>query len=64
MSLDLDLATRLTADVDQIIKESVESLALGLPYEKYQQACGFIEAMRQVRNGLIPSALKELQERR
>jgi hypothetical protein len=63
MSLDLDFATKLKAELDQIIKEGVEGLTGGLTYDKYQQACGFIEAMRQVRDGLIPKALEELQRR-
>lgn len=64
MSLDLDLAEKLKADLDQIIKEAVEGLAGGLPYDQYQQACGMIEAYRQVRNALIPRNLEELQKRR
>jgi hypothetical protein len=63
MSLDLDFATKLKAELDQIIKEGVEGLTAGLTYDKYQQACGFIEAMRQVRDGLIPKTLEELQRR-
>lgn len=63
MSLDLDLAALMNAELDAIIKDSVESLTSGLSYDKYQQACGYIEAMRQMRNGVIPKILDELQRR-
>lgn len=61
--IDSELAEKLNAELDAIIKDGIESLASGLPFEKYQQACGMIEAYRQVRNVLIPRTLEELQKR-
>lgn len=59
---DLSLAEKLTAELDQIVLEAKETLVTGLPFEKYQQACGMIEAFNQVRNGLIPRLVEELQK--
>jgi len=61
--VDSELAEKLVEEIDQIVKDGTESLASGYSYEKYQQSCGFIEAMRQVRHALIPRILEELQKR-
>lgn len=63
MSVDTDLAAKLVEDLDKIITDAKESLITGLPYEKYQQACGMIEAYQQLRHVLIPQALAEIQRR-
>lgn len=63
MSVDTDLAAKLVEDLDKIITDAKESLPSGLPYDQYQQACGMIEAYKQVRFTLIPQALDEIQRR-
>lgn len=60
---DTELAAALQAELDGIIRDAKESLITGLPFEKYQQACGMIEAFGQVRNMLIPRLLDELERR-
>jgi len=62
--LDTDLAAKLTEDLDKIIADAINGLAAGLPYDQYQQACGMIEAFKQVRFSLIPQTLSDLQTRR
>lgn len=59
---DLSLAEKLDAELAQIVADAKETLVTGLPYDKYQQACGMIEAYSQVRNGIIPRLVEELQK--
>lgn len=63
MSVDTDLATACLTELDRVIKEATESLANGLPYDQYQQACGMIVAYKQVRYSLIPETLEAIQRR-
>lgn len=59
--VDSQLASALIEELDGIIRDAKESLTSGFPFEKYQQACGMIEAYSQVRNTLIPRILQEMQ---
>lgn len=63
LRVDTELATTLTADLSAIIRDAKDSLVTGLPYDKYQQACGMIEAYSQVRDMLIPRAIEAMQRR-
>ena len=62
MSVDLKLAEMLKERLDEIENNAVSKLPVGLPYDKYQQSCGYIEAIRQVRDQLLPE-LADLQPR-
>lgn len=64
MSVDTDLAEKLVAELDKTIADATQGLAAGLPYDQYQQACGMIEAYKQVRFALIPQSVSEIQNRR
>lgn len=61
MSVDLKLAELLREELDKIERDSVTQLPVGLPYDKYQQSCGYIEAIRQVRDVLLPELSEQLQ---
>jgi len=61
VSVDLKLAELLTEQLNKIEADAVSKLPVGLPFEKYQQSCGYIEAIRQVRDQLIPEIANELQ---
>jgi hypothetical protein len=61
VSVDLKLAERLKEELDKIDRDAVTQLPVGLPFEKYQQSCGYIEAIRQIRDQLIPEIVAELQ---
>lgn len=61
MSVDIKLAEMLKARLDEIEKNAVNKLPVGLRYEEYQQSCGYIEAIRQVRDQLLPELSDELQ---
>lgn len=63
MSVDTDLAAKLIEELDKTIADAIQGLAGGLPYDQYQQACGMIEAYRQVRYALIPETLAAIQRR-
>lgn len=60
---DTELAASLHAELTQILQDAKDSLVTGLPFEKYQQACGMIEAYSQVRDVLIPRTIEDLQRR-
>lgn len=60
---DTDLAAALTEELDGIIRDAKEGLITGLPYDKYQQACGMIEAYSQVRDVLIRRTIEAIQRR-
>lgn len=61
MSLDIKLAELLKQELDKIETDAVNKLPVGLTYEKYQQSCGYIEAIRQVRDTLLPELSEQLQ---
>lgn len=63
MAIDTDLAVALEARLTELIDNSKETLVLGLEYKAYQQACGMIEAWKQVRDGIIPGTLNAIQQR-
>lgn len=60
---DTDLATALHEELSGIIRDAKEGLVAGLPYDKYQQACGMIEAYSQVRDVLIRRTIEAIQRR-
>lgn len=60
---ELKLAAQLTERLTQIEAVSQNTLLTGLPFEKYQQSCGYLECLRQVRDTLIPELVTELQKR-
>lgn len=61
--IDTELASALQNELDGIIRDAKETLITGLPFDKYQQSCGMIEAYGQVRNVLIPQLLEAIQRR-
>lgn len=63
MSLDIDFAAEMKNRLDDIERNSLATLPNGLPYDQYQQSCGFLEAIRQVRDHVIPDILEALQRR-
>lgn len=63
MALEIEFAAELKNRLDSIESSAVASLPKGIPYDQYQQACGFIEAIRQVRDTVIPEILEALQRR-
>lgn len=62
-ALDADLATKLSERITELQGDEVKRLPNALPVDQYHQCCGYIEAMRQVRDILIPQILEELQRR-
>lgn len=63
MALEIEFAAALKTRLDEIENDAIASLPKGIPYDQYQQACGFIEAVRQVRESVIPEILEALQRR-
>lgn len=61
--VDTELAAVLQAELDGIIRDAKDSLITGMPFDQYQQACGMIEAYRQVKDVLIPKAIEAIQRR-
>lgn len=61
MSVDLKLAEMLKERLDEIEIAAVKKLPLGMARDQYQQSCGYIEAIRQVRDQMIPEITEELQ---
>lgn len=59
---DLALAEKLALRLNELEKEAVAKLPGALRFEQYNQSCGFIEALRQVRDTLIPEIIEELQK--
>jgi hypothetical protein len=63
MALEIEFAAELKNRLDEIEANAVATLPNGLPYDQYQQSCGFLEAIRQVRDSVIPDILEALQRR-
>lgn len=61
--VDTELATALTARLTELETSAVNTLQNALPFEKYQQSCGYLEAVRQLRDVLIPETLEAIQRR-
>lgn len=59
---DTELGERLTAKIEELEQDATKKMPRALPYDQYQQSCGYIEALRQVREVLIPTTIKEIQE--
>lgn len=59
---DTELGDKLSERLLELEADAVSKMPRALPYEQYQQSCGFIEALRQVREVLIPQIIKEIQE--
>lgn len=60
--LELRLAARLAARIDELMTEAKSRLPDGLEYRQYDQACGMIEGYRQVKEVLIPELIEEIQK--
>lgn len=60
-SFDVRLATALHNRLTEIETNSIGTLASSLPFEKYAQACGYIEAIRQIRDTVLPEEVQNLQ---
>lgn len=63
MSLETELATRLHERLTEIEQGALATLPNGLRAEQYNQSCGFIEAIRQVRDTLLPEIVQDLQRK-
>lgn len=61
ISFDTDLSVRLAERLTEIETESTRTLLMALPFEKYQQSCGYLEAIRQIRDAIIPEEIEKLQ---
>lgn len=57
-----ELGERLIERLAEIEQEAISKLPRALPYDQYQQSCGYLEAVRQFREVLIPQIIKEIQE--
>lgn len=64
MSLDTKLATRLHERLTEIETGAVIRMTSGVPlaFESYHQSRGFLEAVRQMRDALLPEIVQTLQE--
>lgn len=65
MSLELDAVTQILARVDELNEQS-KAVLIGPPalsFDDYQRGLGFREAIRQIREVIIPEILEELQNR-
>ena len=51
----------LTARLLEIETSAIAKLPNALPYDQYQQSCGYLEAIRQIRETLIPEVMEEIQ---
>lgn len=63
MALEIEFAAELKSRLDEIERGALATLPSGLPYDQYQQSCGYLEAVRQVRDTVIPEILEALQRR-
>lgn len=61
LAIDTKLSELLAERIKEIEDDAISKLPNALPFEKYQQSCGYLEAMRQVREVLIPEIMIELQ---
>lgn len=61
VGLETALEAKLTERLTELIEDAKAKLPGNLPYEKYQVACGMIEAWSQVRDTLIPETVAEIQ---
>lgn len=61
MSIDTELSLKLTEALTVMETDAKAKLPGALPRDQYNQACGFIEAIRQIRENLIPEIVEELQ---
>lgn len=61
LRIDTAFAEELRQQIADIEESARAKLPHNLPYDQYQQSCGYLEAMRQVREVLIPQILDQLQ---
>lgn len=65
MTLELDAVTKILERVDELNEQS-KALLIGPPalsYDDYQRGLGFREAIRQVREVIIPEVLEDIQNK-
>jgi hypothetical protein len=65
MTLELDAVTKILERVEELNEQS-KAVLIGPPaltYDDYQRGLGYREAIRQIREIIIPEVLDELQKR-
>lgn len=62
MSIETELSARLVGRINELEADAISKLPGALRLEPYHQSCGFIEALRQIRDQLIPELIKEIVE--